>query len=444
MSGKGKKKAGAGPPKQQPAQTKTRKKKVKTQMEPISRVTKQGNRVPKTVTTAKGTMVSHTETYGVNVTGSDPFSVFATWALQPGLAEYNKGSPLGQWLPQIAQNFDNYEIESLRFKFRTACSTLTTGLAVFGFEPNPEGTAPTTYQEIRNMYSVDGSVHANLVFDVSSRVRRKMLIRKGTVINLPSYDVGKVYFSTIGVTGSALIGFVDVEYRVRLYNPQASTTTSVVPVVNNLPTPQQRWTADMSSMGELNCASESDHFCNQFLSLATNAGAALFRSSTEAYAAVTDNYTGCSYKWPARTGYRTFSCEIPGRYKVVLMPKIGWEDLKMFCFTLYSMRGGTGSAMLLATRKVFSNITGTTVTELTAEHYTHRGFTGTAVGDPNPGTEVWPAIEWHVDCTLGENLLIPCGYLTYNSVSTTDAKIKGYSGIGATTVLFEYLGPYYN
>ena len=204
--------------------------------EPIANVSKQGNRTPKTIATAKGTVVSHTETYGVNVTGSDPFQVFATWALNPGLSSFNKGSPLGQWLPQIAQNFDNYEIEMLKFKFRTACSTLTTGLAVFGFEPNPEGSVPTTYQEMRNMYSSDGSVHANLVFDVSSRVRRKLLIRKGSVVNLPSYDAGKVYFSTIGVTGNALIGFVDVEYRIRLTNPQSSVTT-ITPVVNSLPTP---------------------------------------------------------------------------------------------------------------------------------------------------------------------------------------------------------------
>ncbi len=99
--------------------------------------------------------------------------------------------------------------------------------------------------------------------------------------------------------------------------------------------------------------------------------------------------------------------------------------------------------MLLSTRKVFSDITGNTTTDFTAEHWTHRGFTGTAVSDPNPGTEVWPRFEWQIDCVYGENVLVPIGYLTYNSVSTTDAKIKGYAGLGQTTVLFEYLGPLY-
>ena len=181
------------------------KQKVRTpRAEAIALVSKSGPRIPKTVSSGNGTIVTHTETYGVNVTGSDPFTVFATWALQPGLKSYSRGSPLGQWLPEIAQNFDNYEIESLRFKFRSACSTLTTGLAVFGFEPNPEGAVPSTYQEMRNMYSVDGSVHANLTFDVSSRVRKKLLIRKGSVVNLPSYDAGKVYFFGPIVTGKQI------------------------------------------------------------------------------------------------------------------------------------------------------------------------------------------------------------------------------------------------
>ena len=443
MSGKGKKKAGAGPRKQQPAQgTKMRKRKVKVMAEPIANVSKQGNRTPKTIATAKGTVVSHTETYGVNVTGSDPFQVFATWALNPGLSSFNKGSPLGQWLPQIAQNFDNYEIEMLRFKFRTACSTLTTGLAVFGFEPNPEGSVPTTYQEMRNMYSSDGSVHANLVFDVSSRVRRKLLIRKGSVVNLPSYDAGKVYFSTIGVTGNALIGFVDVEYRIRLTNPQSSVTT-ITPVVNSLPTPQQRWSANLSGMPSLNSATESDHFTNQFLSSATAEGAPLFSVVTETYNSVADNYSGCSYNWPLRTGYRTLNCNVSGRYRLVLYPKIGFEDLKMFCFTVYTMKVGS-PAPELATRRVFSSVDGAQLTTFTAEHYNHRGFTGVATGDPNPGTEVWPSIEWFIDVQKDENVILPIGVLTYNSVSTTTANIVGYSGLGKTTLCFEYLGSYYN
>lgn len=289
------------------------------------------------------------------------------------------------------------------------------------------------------MYSVDGSVHANLTFDVSSRCRKKLLIRKGNVVNLPSYDAGKVYFATIGVTGNALIGFVDVEYKIRLSNPQASTTTTIAPVVSLLPLPTQRFSADMQTMGELNCAADSDHWTNQFLSIATSQGAPLFESKSEPYPAVTDNYLGCSYKWGARTGYRTFSCKQSGRYRITMSPKIGYEDLKMFTFTVYNKYNDNN--MLLAKRKVFADVSGNSTVELTAEHWTHRGFTGTATLDPNPGTEVWPVFEWEVDCLVEENLLFPIGWLTYNSVSTTDAKIKGYAGLGASTITFEYLGP---
>lgn len=416
-----------------------RKKKVRVTSEPIAKVTKQGNRMPRTVTIGKGTVVSHTETYGINVTGSNLFSVFATWAIQPGLSAYSKGAPLGSWLPQIAQNFDNYEIESLKFKFRTACSTLTTGLAVFGYEPNPEGTAPTTYQEIRNMFSVDGSVHSNLTFDVSGKTKKKLLIRKGNVFNLPSYDAGKVYFATIGVTGEALIGFVDVEYKIRLTNPQASATTSALPVVVAMPNPVQDWSLDFSSVGDVNAVTEGDYFTNGHLATSASTGAALFAKATGNYPAFDNTYSGgLKFKWPSRTGYSTFNCLVEGRYHFRFAPKIGYEDLKMFAMNVFKVTvGGT----TLATRKVFTDINGQGELQLANQFYTHRGFTGTAVGDPNPGTEVWPMIDYYVDCSVGDRLLFAIGICNYNSVSTTTANYRGYSGIGISSLVATYLGP---
>ena len=242
--------------------------------ESVAMVQKSGPRQPKTTMSRNATVVTHTETYGANVVGTSDFSLVSTWALQPGLSTYSRGSPLGQWLPQIAQNFDNYEIESLKFKFRTACSTLTTGLVVFGFEPNPEGTAPTTYQELRNMYSVDGSAHANLVFDVSNKVKRRLLIRKTTVNNLPSYDAGRVYMATIGVNDSSLVGFVDVEYRIRLINPQSATTSNEpAALIAIKPTAMQRWSCTFA--GDAECASQATACYNALLANCSNAGAPL-------------------------------------------------------------------------------------------------------------------------------------------------------------------------
>jgi len=419
-----------------------RSKKAKVQSEPVAKVSRQGNRMPKTVTTGRGTVVSHTETYGVNVTGSNPFEVFATWALNPGLSNYSKGSPLGSWLPQIAGNFDNYEIESLRFKFRTACSTLTTGLAVFGFEPNPEGTVPTTYQEIRNMYSADGSVHANLVFDVSSRVRKKLLVRKGNVVNLPSYDAGKVYFATIGVTDSALIGFVDVEYRVRLSNPQSSTTTTSLPPTVIPPATMWYINNDYSSMGATNAAEASDVISAVTLNGSTTVGtggAPLFEAIAHTYPAQQIDFPGIRYKWPARTGHQVFSCKQSGRYEMRMALKIGYEDLKMFAMNWFRW-DTTSNTFVIATRKVYTTLTGDATVSLNNPHYTHRGFTGVATGDPNPGTEVWPIISFEIDAEAGQRFLFAIGVVTYNSVSTTTANYQGYSNLGYSAISARYLG----
>nr|WRQ65794.1 RNA-dependent RNA polymerase [Tolivirales sp.] len=433
-------KAGMGPRKQQPMP----KRQNKSKSEPVAVVSRSGPRVPRTRQVLGGTVVSHTETYGVNVTGSAPFAIFSTWAIQPGLREFSRGAPLGAWLGQIAQNFDNYEIQKLKFKFRTACSTLTTGLAVFGYEPNPEGSLPTTYQEIRNMLSVDGSVHANLEFDVSSKVNRRLLIRKSNVVNLPSYDAGKVYFATIGVNDNSLVGFIDVEYQVKLVNPQSAVTTSdPVPVVVYKAPPTQRTSVvyASSNLGDTNVVGSGDGPCNVMGANAANEGASLMDWVANDFQAHEQDFNGCKFKTDVRaSGYWSLKPRVAGRYRLKLNAKIGYEDLKMFCIAPFRKRN-PGEVEQLCTYTVYNQIDGGTVASLPVEIFNHRGFTGVATLDPNPGTEVWPAWEWVVDVVPADYIRFKFGYLTYNSVSTTTANVRGYDGLGKSTLTIEYLGP---
>lgn len=420
-----------------------RNRRAKVKTESIATVQKGNARVPRATPTKNGTVVTHTETYGTNVTGSNAFEVFSTWALQPGISSYSRGSPLGQWLPQIAVNFDNYEIESLRFKFRTACSTLTTGLVVFGYEPNPDGVAPTTYQELRNMYSVDGSAHANLTFDVSSRVRKKLLIRKGGVISYPNYDAGKVYFATIGVTGDALVGFVDVEYRIRLTNPQSNLTgTDPLPINAVKPFPTQNFTIT-GAVGTSNCANDCDGLFNSLLGQSqTVVGANLSTQPIVSYSAQSLSFeNGCRFYNGATASRRALRVGTVGRYKMVFSPAIGYEDLKMYAIGLFTCPSGQ-DAWARAESTVYADIEGNTVAKMPTMIYRHRGFTGVTTGDPNPGTDVWPVYEWDFDAPYAAGTLIAVrvGVLEYNAVSTTTANVVGYTGIGATNIRLEYLG----
>nr|WRQ65778.1 structural protein [Tolivirales sp.] len=408
--------------------------------ETVAVVQKSGARMPKTVQAGMGTVVSHTETYGVNVTGTNQFSVFANWALQPGIKTYSRGTPLGQWLPEIAQNFDTYEILQLKFRFRTACSTLTPGLAAFAYEPNPDGSVPTTFQELRNMYSVDGSVHANLSFDISNKVHKKLLVRKTNVVNLPSYDAGRVYFSTIGVTDGSLIGFVDVEYKIKLTNPQSSiTSTIVVPANPMLPIPTQRWTYNYGGEATANCASACDFPSIAFASNASFTGASLLSKMNRAFGAVdVEPEVGCKFVHPSRSSVATLVANVAGRYRLRFTPKWDWEDLKMFCLCPF-VSAKDEPAHVRGEYQVYSDISTGTVTTLPVSIYTHRGFSGTAVGDPNPGTDVWPTFTWEVNLGAGDDVSILIGNLLYNSVSGT-AGIVGRSNLGLTELLVEYLG----
>lgn len=420
-------------------------------METVAVTNVGGVRVPKTVTRNGGTVVTHSETYAKNIVGTSSFELSDIWAVQPGLATYSRGQPLGTWLPQIAANFDNYEFESLKFKYRTACSTLTSGLAIFAFEPNPEGTAPASLQEMRNMYSVNASVHTNFEFDVSQKVKGRKLIRKGGVVNLPSYDMGKVYFATIGVNDSTLVGFIDVEYRVRLINPQASQTTTVENGMISVPVrAMQRFEADTSSFGAINCAAHSLDYFNALLGSLTSSGAPLAVVTSGGPCQSSDltfldanKFTHNSFG----SNLRALRFPNPGRYRITFMPRLDFEDLKMFAVTLfqYEYLELAWKAINLCRTQIYSDIQGSSTSTLPVRIYEHRGFAGTAVGDPNPATEIQPVWSWEILADKPNfDIVLKLGVLTYNSVSTTTANVQGRTGLGKTILELEYLGPVEN
>lgn len=407
----------------------------------ISINTRTGQRTPMTSMQNGSTIVQHTETYGVNVVGSSAFEVFSTWALQPGISSYSKGSPLGAWLPQIAGNFDNYEILSLGFTYRAACSTLEPGLAVFAFEPNPEGSTPLSYQEMRNMTSVDGSVHANLSFEISSRVRKSLLTRKGAVVNLPSYDVGKVFFATIGCSEAAKLGFIDVHYKVRLFNPQSSLSTTL-PVITYVPA-APKWQVFLGSYGNtsLNCSTGAAHL-SSFVCGGSVAGA---DDMVEKYVASMPAfdftvYNGCKFTQVAATNWGQVRARYAGRYKLKAQFAVDFEDLNLFAAVPISRKSGA-IAYAIAQEEVLSSTIGQTTTKIDCLPICHRGFTGVTTGDPNPGTDIGLQGSWDIVLEAGESFAVACGVRTYNGVSSSDATVIMRSDLGPSYLELVFLGP---
>lgn len=401
-----------------------------------------GMRTPSTTMQNGSTVVSHTETYGVNIVGSSDFKVLTTWALQPGLTEYSKGSPLGAWLPQIAGNFDNYEIISLGFNYRAACSTLEPGLAIFAFEPNPEGSTPSSYQEMRNMPSIDGSVHANLNFEISPRVRKQLLTRKGPVVNLPSYDAGKVFFAVNGCTDGAKLGFIDVHYKVRLFNPQSQLSTTLPTVIYSPLKP--KWQAVMAGSGNtsLNCSTNCGHLASFVLGTGTISGT---QDMVEKYVSTMPAYDytvngGCKFTQASANNWGQARVKYAGRYRLVAQFAVDFRDLYLFAAVPIS-RKTTDGTYSIAKEEVITSVIGTGTTLIDCIPVCHRGFTGTATGDPNPGTDMALCGSWEVILEAGESFSVACGIRTYNSVSSSDATVILRSDLGPSYIAVEFLGP---
>jgi hypothetical protein len=413
-------------------------------MNAISQNTKAGARKPQTKTSGDGTILTHTETYGVNITGSADYENFATFAVQPGISQASRGLPLGQWLPQIAQNFDNYEILSLKFNFRSACSTLEPGLIVMGFEPNPEGNVPISYQEIRNMYSVDGSVHANLSFDISKLVKRPLLIRKRSVINLPSYDAGKVYIATIGCTELSKIGFVDVSYSIKLFNPQSSSTsTAIIPVTFAPAAPAQLFRVTGTSATVVNAAAACmDVTSVLFNSSFTSAGISLFTVGPYAAPAINADINGVRFVDSAAGRYQ-FKCNYSGRYRVQYDYNLEFQDLCLFATAVYCR--APAQSWVIGQTQTVGLIDGTDTGYLDTTPLCFRGFSGVATGDPNPATDIRADGDYEIVISVDSFLTIAIGVQSYNNVSTTTANVKFVAGKGfLASVKFTYLGPLIN
>lgn len=408
---------------------------------PISVNFQAGNRNPSTHSDKTGTIVTHSETYGINVTGTSSFGVFSQWAVQPGISVYSNGSPLGQWLPQIGNNFDNYEIKHLKFVYRSSCSTLEPGLVAFGYEPNPVGSVPGSLQELRNMKSVMGTVHKDLSFDVSNLARGARLTRKGAVVGYPSYDAGKVFFATNGCTDLAKLGFIEVYYTVRFFNPQSSTSTTVPNITYDPVQPVWRITYSPSAAGSVeNCSVNCFNPWHPAVSAAlSEQGAPLFQRVNATIPALDLSFGGYQFKHSGNS-LTTMKCLLGGRYRLRAALNGNFEDLKLFAMAPFR-RTATGASYELAVTLISDSNLGSSLTEIGVIPISHRGFTGTAVSDPNPATDLEARGEWDINIDLGDSLMIGLGVRTYNSVSTSTANFQNAVGCGISSLELAYLGP---
>jgi len=195
------------------------------------------NTQPMLSTNRGQTSVAHKEVAADVIPNSSTFVVNSLFAIQPAISTYSHGLPMGKWLSGIAGEYDNYEFVSLRAHYVPVCSTLTPGLVVLTYDPNPNSNAPQTFTDARNaICSTTGPVREKVTLDLTKYVKgRKLLTRTKGVPDFALYDAGRLFVCCTAGDATAAVGYLEFEYSVRLFNPHSDTGTIVADVPYAVP-----------------------------------------------------------------------------------------------------------------------------------------------------------------------------------------------------------------
>lgn len=297
--------------------------------------TKTVSRSPNLSMARGATSVTHREVAIETVNNSSSYAVQSTFSIQPALSVPSHGLPMGSWIPSIAKEYDNYEFTSLKVHFVTTCSTLTPGLTILTFDPNPDGAPPTTFSAARNAQAcVTAPARTNVSLDLTKFVKnRKLLTRVGPVTSYPLYDVGRLFVATTAGEGSSSIGYLEFEYTLKLSNPQSELGTGtrafdlaapLYPTYSSIGTTVANGTTVYVGTTD---ASRSAGLIHHYMisSPASTFGSPLFVEQPLALRNADMSYvspsSGVTYSYNSTFGVPSMKMKALGRYKIsVLLP----------------------------------------------------------------------------------------------------------------------------
>jgi hypothetical protein len=137
------------------------------------------------------------------------------------------------WLSRIANNFESYNLRSLRFAYETESSSASAGNVILAVDYDATDAAPTTKtQALSYRAAVRSSpwvpcVHTSLREDLSKRKTyrvRAAAIPPNTDLGL--FDVGTLHVITTGMVSTATVGELWVEYDIVLMTPKTNSAGS--------------------------------------------------------------------------------------------------------------------------------------------------------------------------------------------------------------------------
>lgn len=129
------------------------------------------------------------------------------------------------WLSKIAQRFESYRFNRLRYCFETEAPTSTTGSVMGVLDYDPSDPAPVNkVQAMAYRNSVRSPPWADFCMDSASEdlnKRKSYFVRSGTVTSdISLFDTGNFFLCVQGQASTAIIGELYVEYDVTLMTPQ--------------------------------------------------------------------------------------------------------------------------------------------------------------------------------------------------------------------------------
>jgi len=166
--------------------------------------------------------IRHRE-YITDVTSSVAFAC-TQYNINPGLAL------LFPWLSQLANLFESYLVNGLRFQFRTESPTSQAGKIMLMADWDALDAAPLSkVAMMQERTKADGPVWVDLDMNCDLADLRKFgvqrYVRGGAApanTDLKTYDVGTLNVATQGVTNTPTIGELWVEYDIELITPNTS------------------------------------------------------------------------------------------------------------------------------------------------------------------------------------------------------------------------------
>jgi hypothetical protein len=144
-------------------------------------------------------------------------------------------SSLFPWLSGIGKKYDLYHFKRLRFTYTPSLPTSEEGNIYIGLDYNTLDPAPQSSIELCQLSHWTMNVvwkPTSLTIDLNGL--DWLYTRSGPVANADykTYDLGKLFFATEGITYTGTVGYIEVEYDVEFKRRQPDYTSSVIPTTD--------------------------------------------------------------------------------------------------------------------------------------------------------------------------------------------------------------------